>query len=504
MNMKSLKKSALFVAVGLGLILGTSSCNKRFEKINTDPNNSSTTSTSYLLSNAQKSMMDLTWDEWFNSRRGMQLAQYWSSNQYSNESRYQLRPTVTNTYWRDFYAIGLADLQEIIRLNSDEAIKEDYIGFGKNENQIAIAKILQTWLFQNMTDCWGPIPYSQALKGAEFPLPAYDSQEDIYIGMLAVLNEAIGLIDETDISVKGDVIYNGDMTQWKKFAHSLKMRVALRMADTNRSGDAQTAFQEAAAAGCFTSNADNAVFSYLSSQPNINPQAIDYLTRNDFAASNTMVDELTRLSDPRIGAFYEPAVNSGTYVGEVFGLTEADAAITPDNDISQRNSRVLANNFPGIYLDYAQVEFMLAEAALRGWSVTGSAKEHYEAGITASMEFWNDGTWTPTDISNYIAQPEVDYDALVTAGETWKQIIGRQKWIALYMQGIQGWTEWRRLDFGILQLPAGGNLDGNTTIPARMLYPVDEQTLNGDSYSAGVATLGGADNQATKLWWDVN
>lgn len=80
---------------------------------------------------------------------------------------------------------------------------------------------------------------------------------------------------------------------------------------------------------------------------------------------------------------------------------------------------------------------------------------------------------------------------------------GRQKWIALYMQGIQGWTEWRRLDFGILQAPAGGVLNG-TGIPTRMEYPLDEQTLNGDSYTAGVSTLGGPDAQDTKLWWDVN
>jgi hypothetical protein len=500
MNMKSLKKSALLAVIGLGLILSTTSCNKRFDKINKDPNNSSTTSTSYLLTNAQKSMMDLTWDEWFNSRRGNQLAQYWSSNQYSNESRYQLRTAITNTYWRDFYAIGLSDLQEIIRLNESED-KADYIGFGQNENQIAIAKILQSWMFQNMTDCWGPIPYSQALKGAEFPLPAYDSQADVYAGLLSTLDEAIALIDESDNGVKGDIVYNGDMAQWKKFANSLKMRVALRMADVN-GATAQSAF-EAAVAGAFTSNADNALFSYLSSQPNINPQAEDYLTRNDFAASNIMVDELDRIGDPRIARYYEPAVNSSTFVGEVYGLTEADAALTPNNSVSQRGSWVLANDFPGIFLDYAQVRFMLAEAAARGWGVTGTAKDHYDAGITASMDFWNDGSWSATDISDYIATAEVDYTTLI-ATETWKQVIGRQKWIALYMQGIQGWTEWRRLDFGILQAPAGGNLDGNTTIPYRMLYPIDEQTLNGDSYTAGVSLLGGADEQNTKLWWDVN
>ena len=195
--------------------------------------------------------------------------------------------------------------------------------------------------------------------------------------------------------------------------------------------------------------------------------------------------------------------NSGNFVGEVYGLTEADAALTPNDDISQRGSAVLANDAPGIYLDYAQVEFMLAEAAARGWSVSGSAESHYNAGITASMEYWNDGSYDATDIGNYISSAEVDYNTLIGNGETWKQVIGRQKWIALYNQGIQGWAEWRRLDFGILQMPAGGVLDGNG-IPNRLKYPLDEQTLNANSSSAGVSKLGGADNQDTKLWWDVN
>jgi len=501
MTINWLRKNSFIAAIGLGLSLSLTSCDKKFEELNTDPNNSYTTSTSYLLTNAEKNMMDLTWDEWFNSRRGNQLAQYWSSNLYSNESRYQFRIGITNDYWNLFYANSLKDLQEIIDLNTGETAP-NYLRFGKNENQIAIAKILQSWLFQNITDCWGPIPYDEAFQGPDNFYPAYNSQEEVYTRLLTALDEAIALIDESDYTVAGDVIYNGNMTQWKKFANSLKMRVALRMADTNLAGEAQAAF-EAAAPNSFTSNADNAIYSYLSTNPNINPQAEDYQTRNDFAASNTMVDELSRLNDPRIGIYYEPAAATGTFVGEVYGLSEGNAGQTSNSSVSQRGQAVLANDAPGIFLDYAQVRFMKAEAAARGWGVSGSAKGHYDAAIEASMEYWNDGSLTATDISNYIAQPEVDYNTLIGNGESWQQVIGRQKWIALYMQGIQGWTEWRRLDFGILQLPADGPLDGNG-IPTRMKYPLDEQTLNAESYADGLTKLGGADNQDTKLWWDVN
>ena len=486
--------------LAVGLTFGFSACDKYYEELNTNPNEPSSTSTSFLLTNAQKSMMDYTWDEWFNGRRGNQLAQYWSSNQYTNESRYQLRTSITNSYWALFYSRSLQDLQEIINLNTDTP--DDYVGFGKTENQIAIAKVLQTWLYQNMTDCWGPIPFTQALQGAAFPSPEYDSQRDVYLGMLATLNDAIAAFDVSDNSVQGDVIYNGDISLWKKFANSLKMRVAIRMADVE-SSTASTAISEAVASGVFTSNADNALFNYLGAAPNNNPLNEDYQTRNDFCASNTMIDELDRLGDPRIGFFYAPTASGGAYVGEVYGLNEANGALTLDPDVSQRSAQVLAASAPGVYMDYAQVEFILAEAVERGY-IAGSAADHYNNGITASMQFWDEtGSLDATDINNYLAQPEVDYALALAADGDWKVTIGRQKWIALYMQGIQGWSEWRRLDFGILQLPADGVLDGSG-IPTRMRYPLDEQTLNNSSYAGGVTKLGGADDQDTKVWWDAN
>lgn len=494
-QLNKIMKWALLCAV-FGLVL---SCQKRFDVVNTDPNNSTVTSTSFLLTNAQKTMMDFTWDEWFNGRRGNQLAQYWASNQYSAESRYALRVNITNTYWAAFYARALQDLEEIIRLN--ESAPDDYIGFGKTENQIAIAKTLQAWLYQNMTDTWGPIPFSQALGGAEFPNPKYDSQEEVYMGLIAMLTEAVDAFDEADNSVKGDVIYNGNITQWKKFANSLKMRVAMRMADV-KPAEAASAVSEAIASGVMTSNADNALFMYMNGAPNNNPLAEDFKTRNDFAASNVMVDELNRLGDPRVGLYYSPN-SAGLFVGEVYGLTESDAALTLDADISQRNPQVLAETAPGILMDYAQVEFLMAEAAERGMSGAGSAAMHYDNGITASMQYWDaSGTILPADITAYLATPEVDYTTLLGT-ETWREVIGRQKWIALYMQGVQGWAEYRRLDFGILQAPAGGALLG-TGIPNRMIYPTDEELLNEEQYQLGLTLLGGPDQYDTKLWWDVN
>src|SRR5690606_38983949 len=252
-----------------------------------------------------------------------QLAQYWASNQYSSESRYQFRSEVSNSYWSLFYSGGTAvggmsDLEEIIRLNTERP--NDFEGFGDNGNQIAVAKALKAWTFQNLTDCWGPIPFSQALKGSEVPSPAYDSQEEVYMGLLAMLNEANADINVSAAGPQGDKIYGGDMSKWKKFVNSLKLRVAIRMADVNPNV-AGTAIQEALNDGVFTSNADNALLPYGDAAPNNNPLNEDRKTRNDFCASNIMVDHLKSISDPRLAMYYEPAVNSGEFVGEVYGLT---------------------------------------------------------------------------------------------------------------------------------------------------------------------------------------
>lgn len=500
--MKSMIKLLTFA---LALTVVFSGCKRNFEEINANPNQPSEVSTAFLLTSAQKQLMDHMSDEWWSGRRGMQLAQFWASNQYSSESRYQLRTNITNNYWIYFYAGrdgtgqpnggGMADLEEIIRLNTE--FPEDYAGFGANANQIAVAMIMKAWVYQMLTDCFGAIPFSEALQGNDNPTPKYDSQEDVYRGLAQMLESANNMINVGAAGPQGDNIYGGDMGQWKKFCNSLRLRVGMRMADV--SNDAENVVTDAIAEGVFTSNGDNAEFPYLTGQPNNHPINEDYQTRNDFAASDVMVNKLTDLADPRIGEFYAPTVADGTFVGEVYGLTEEDAALTPNDVVSQRSAKVLAADFPGIFMDYAQVEFLLAEAAERGWG--SDAEGHYNAGIQASMDWWG---VDQADTDTYLAQPDVAY---ATAPGEWNEKIGTQKWIALYTQGIEAWAEYRRLDFGILKNfadePDLTELAGDGTVPKRFPYPLDEQTLNGDSYSAAVAAQG-ADGLDTKVWWDAN
>ena len=484
----------IFFLVGLIGALAFTGCQKDFEEINTNPNEPTAVSPGFLLTNAQKAIMDQVYDSFWGSRRAMQTAQYWSSNQYSNESRYQYRETTANSAWAAMYAGPLQDLQTIIDLNSGDAAA-DYAGYGDNGNQIAVAKILQAWTFQHLTDAFGDIPMSAALKGGDDTAPSYDSQADVYAGLLTLLNEAMASMTNGS-GPQGDQVYGGNMDQWMKFANSLKLRVAMRMADVNGAA-AQAAAEAALGSGTIIAgNEDNALFNYLAGAPNNNPINEDAKTRNDFAASNTMVDMLASLGDPRVGVYYAPAVSSGEYAGEVYGLDEANAALTPDDDVSQRGAAILAGDLAGIFFDAAQTHFLAAEAAERGWTSILSAEEHYNAAISLSMNYW--GIADEAAIADYLAQEAVAYG---TAEGAWNEKIGRQKWIALYMQGYEGWAEYRRLDFGVLAACADGALQGDGSVPTRFMYPLDEQTLNNASWSAA---NGGSDELTDKMWWDVD
>ena len=334
---------------------------------------------------------------------------------------------------------------------------------------------------------------TEALQGSANTTPTYDSQSSVYASLLSNLDNALTSMDASAMGPQGDQIYGGDMYAWAAFANSLKLRVAMRMSDVD-AGTAQGAAEAAAAAGCITSNAGNALFGYLSGAPNNNPINEDKKTRNDFAASNTMIDHMTATVDPRMSIYYAASAADGVFVGEVYGLDETNAALTPDDAVSQRGAAVLAADFPGIFMDAAQVNFLLAEGAARGWSMGGSDADYFAAANAASMEFWG--------------VEQADADAYAAANTynacNWKNSIGTAKWVALYMQGQEGWAEVRRLDAPTLNACADGQLDGGDGVPTRMMYPLDEQSLNGTSWSAGVTAIGGDDSQQAKLWWDVN
>ena len=504
--------------VSLLLALVTVSCTKDFDEINTDPNKPPKFSTPYLLTSFQEFMTDNYYDEWFGGRFSYIYAQYWSQMSYTDESRYLNRENTINSWWNYCYAGrdidppdgaynggGIIDLIEIIRLNTDEETRDDaaLLG-GANVNQIAVARILKAFSLQIMTDTWGDIPYTEAFQGAENPLPVYTSQSVIYGDLLNELDEAQQQIDETAAAVSGDIIYGGDMAKWKKFANSLRLRVAMRMskvpAGSLPSGvsSINAVINDAVADGVFESNADNAVLKYLGLVPNNHPLNENAKTRSDFAISEPFVALLNSYADPRVN-FYG-ALPADTSIHEVtgfpYGLTRIGATALNDNTFSRVDgtgpdptgnfSGVYAPDAPAVLMDYAEVCFILSEA-------NNYDQTEYENGITASCEFWG---VDEADITTYLASVPA---ALA-------QTVAEQKYIALYVQNNQGWCEWRRTGYPVLGLPEGGIMEpGLTEIPRRMYYPFDEETNNTANWSAACQAQGWGDTDLLddRVWWDV-
>jgi hypothetical protein len=464
-----------FTALAVLLVVG---CTEDFDKINSNPNQPNEASVPYLMTNAQFQLMDNYWDEWFNGRCGMLWSQYWAQNEYTEESRYRARPTTDNAYWSGFYE-ALNDLQEIVRTSD-------------NNNAVQIARIQKAYFFQVLTDTYGMIPFTEALKGTDNLQPTFDTQESIYNALLTELADAQSKLDpDSRQAVKGDNIYEGDIEKWKKFANSIRLRIATRMKDVAPQ-QAQTAYTNAIDAGVFTSNEDNATFVWGASAPNYNPLHEQQLTREDFSISNTLMaylkGENNYPADPRKSIYAEPITEgSSEYVGMTYGLTNSAAASISNSTVSQPGWEVYRPQAPTILMTYDEVLFIKSE--FNGWD-----PQHYQDAVRASMEFWgiSDGA-----IDEYINNmPSASEESVYT-----------QKWLALYMQGPQAWAHVRRTNTPDLDPPAGGKYGAvadymTRDVPTRRPYPNNIYDLNQENLNAALDAQG-PDQINTLLWWDV-
>jgi hypothetical protein len=283
------------------------------------------------------------------------------------------------------------------------------------------------------------------------------------------------------------------MSRWKKFANSLRLRIALRIADRDPA-TAKTVIAELAAnpSQLIASNDETAQMVYLSS-PNQNPVSRDRETRDDYRVSKAVIDKLTELKDPRLSVFANKTVDATPtgYVGVTNGLPADSAAKLGFTKTSKLGDYFTAATSPAVFLSYSEVLFNLAEAAQRGF-ISENAAVLYQKAITASMQQFKIGN---TDIALYLTQPSVAYDAA-----NYKKSIGEQKWIALFSQGPEAFAEWRRLDYPKLKPAYAGVLAGQ--FPVRLTYPTGEQALNLSNYKAAVANQG-EDRLTTKVWFDV-
>ncbi|MEZ4904015.1 MAG: SusD/RagB family nutrient-binding outer membrane lipoprotein [Spirosomataceae bacterium] len=473
-----MKNTFLKTILGVSLLFAATSCDD-FGDMNVNPNSPSNPNTASLLTGVSRNIGAAV----TNVVPGLYTQQLGDVT-YIEESRYK---TIQFSY-NGWYTGPLNNLQYIIQLNTDAATKNTAAANGSNANQIAVARIMKAYFTQYITDMWGDVPYTQALKGADNFSPGFDTQQAIYNEIFKELKEAQGQFDSGK-AVVGDILLGGNATKWKKFANSLRLIAALRLSKIDPA-KGKTEFAAALADGVLTSNADNIKYTYLTEANNEHPLYNNYITTNrkDYAVSSTFVDYLVKLKDPRLPAMADKNLN-GEYRGVPYGVFPVTWKA---QDVSLVAPALRQQNSSVNVITYAQVLLAQAEAAALGWT-SANAKDLYEAGIKASMEQY--GVYTADDFKTYIAQADVAYSAAKAI-----ELIGNQRWIALFYQGSEAWAEWRRTGFPVLK-PAEKPLNGGTAIPRRFAYPTTEATLNKTNYEAVVAKQG-KDDQYTRVWWD--
>jgi hypothetical protein len=419
------------------------------------------------------------------------LAQYWMETTYTNESRYDFQDRgIPDTFWGEMYRDVLKDLNEASMII-------DAAGFTGGladvaANQKAIIEIMAVYTYAVLTETFGDIPYSEALMGLDNTLPKYDDAATIYADLFTRLDAALAMfVDGADSFGNADLLFGGDIDQWRTFGNSLKLRMAMRMADVP-SFNSQSKVEAAVTSsnGIYGANLKGAYFGYIGTDPYVNTIYDGFVidNRSDYVPSNTLIDIMNTLNDPRRALLFTQV--AGEYKGLTYGLTAGGAYAS----FSHFTPMFFEPTLEVVLADYSEMAFFLAEAVERGYAVGGTAEEHYNNGVTASILYYGG---TAADATAYLAQPAVAY---ATAAGTWKQKIGTQKWLAMYNRGVEGWAEWRRLDFPIFNVPEDLTYGD---IPARYPYPYDENDKNIDSYTAGAAAIGG-DKATTKLWFDKN
>lgn len=465
------------------------SCSDNLEDLNQNIKDPTSVSGESLFSSAQKQLADQVVTPNVNLNNLRLWTQQLQETTYTDESNYDqtTRPIPAN-HWRELYRDVLKDLNEASRVIDNTIYVSDELN-ARKPNKKAIIEIMTVYAYSNLVETFGDIPYTEALDINNL-LPAYDDGLTVYKDLISRLTAAINTLDTSkgSFGVKEDLMYNGDVAGWKMFANSLKLRMGITLADVD-AGLSQSTVQSAVTSGVFTSNADNGSYQYSNSAPNNNPMNDNLVLsgRNDYVAGATLVDLMNSLDDPRRDSYFTTV--DGDYIGGTIG--EASTY----SDFSHVADRIVQPNAPGVILSYVEVEFLLAEAAARGYAVGGDAESHYVAGITASFDYWNAG-----DPSAYLAMPSVDYTSALgmsTSTPAWKQVIGTQAYIALYNRTFAPYLSVRRLDYPILSEP----VDAQSGFPVRYTYPTTEQTLNGTNYNAAASAIGG-DTPENRLFWD--
>lgn len=522
----------------VGGLVALSSCNKDFEEINTNPNSPDAFISYAVFNGANKALMDGTRGPFTSGRVALQWVQYSAQRNYTEEDRYQYRPTSGDNLWSGYYLVA-QDYKTIIELNTSDKTKGEASSYGKNENQIAAARIMLAYIFSNLADTFGDVPYYsygsddsdfQALETEKTLTPVYASQQKIYTDILKELKEAVAMTsgsDDAKVFTKGDALF-GSVGKMKRFANSLRLRIANRVKNVPAlSTIAQTHIQEAIAEGVMQSNDDTVGLTYENNEVAPSPMYAAFFvdSRNDFSVASSFVELLkgergTYGVDPRLQKYVAPRTaritevkeqgytesdNLADYIGMPYGIENSYTSAQRSYGVSSFSYNVLKPNYTEVLMEYAEVCFLLSEN--NGWD-----DAWYKKGVQASMERWGVDSAKSTA---FVA-------GLAPANE---ENVITQKYIALYMQPYEAWSEYRRTGFPNTLNKVGQTynlaapvkpkdkpeitnyvfeslVEGVTDLPTRLRYSARYSKLNEANYTKALQNMGMSEDSMThKLIW---
>jgi hypothetical protein len=475
------------------MLTGFASCKKNFLDVNKDPNNPTEATVDLVLPTAQGYTA-------YNMGNGYQIlgglwGQIWTqgptASQYKSLDQYSINNTNYDRQWQSLYAGPLTDFKYLV----DEGTRTG------RKNYAAIGKIMQAYIFQYLTDLHGDIPFSEALTPS-IKNPKFDSQEQVYNGLIKLLDEGLALIEESSSDHPGedDLFFQGDMHLWQKFANTLKLRVYLRQAYV-RPNVAQAGIQ-----AMYTANAEFLDFGedvevqFTDEVFNQNPLFATFqtLTADNLIASQTALNFFVNNNDPRVDVFYRRAT-AAPNAGNHAGIAQGNGANLPGNQVANSYSKpggaiggpIGGEDAPVVFMSAAESYFLQAEAAARGWT-TANAKQLYEDGVEISFLRWG---LTSAQAATYLAQPAIAFPAAGTVEQKVRAIIF-QKWASMNgTQNLEAWTEWRRTGYPDVFTVSATSSIGNV-FPVRILYPDSEVSRNPNTPAQKTIT--------DKVWWDVN
>ncbi len=356
-----------------------------------------------------------------------------------------------------------------------------------------------------MTDAFGPIPFSDAGQAASGTVaPKFDQQKDIYVNLLAMLEQANSLIKIKDgLAFGGDLIYGADevaMLKWKKFANSLRLRLLLRIinrdGDIDVTGEIRKMLADKQQYPLFESNADGALLKYTGSYPYYNPyynaRTLDW--RQGDYYTKFFLDPMISSDDPRL-----PLWATKVQVDGVSVFSGIQSGYTPDVVyVTDRNSSykddLKTSPLLGQMMSYAEIQFILAELSLRGFQTNETPKQHYEKGVLASL-----GQWTAATDASFVQRKEIKFKDDAAFESQLQQIIG-QKYYSFYFTDMQSWFEKKRTGYPVL--PRENGIPAENKFPSRLVYPTYLQSLNPHNLQEAITSLGGKDVSTVVGWWD--